>query len=86
LCHHKYKTTFMHLDTTPDHLEYCDPAEEAALRRVVATTTLTCVATTIQTAVTTANVALGQDWSQEGRKLLREFGLPTCASAPMRRA
>lgn len=53
----------------------CNPAEEAALRGFVARTTVTCPAIAIQTAVTTAAIVFGQDWSQEGRKVMRELGI-----------
>lgn len=55
--------------------EEINPAEEAALRGFVARTTVACPATAIQTAVTTAAMTLNQDWSQEGRKVMRELGL-----------
>lgn len=67
----------MRLNTDP--CEEINPAEEAALRSVVARTTVTCPATAIQTAVTTAAIALNQDWSQEARKVLTELGLPVAA-------
>lgn len=75
----------MILCLTPDTDEI-NPQEEAALRSFVSTTAVACVTTAIQTAVTTAAMVYQQDWSQEARKLLREFNLPVCHSAPMRAA
>jgi hypothetical protein len=73
----------MHRNTTPATAEEAiNPAEEAALRRVVASTTVACPATAIQTAVTTAAMVYEQDWSQEARLLLREFNLPAYPAAP----
>ena len=72
----------MHLSYTTDH-EEINPQEEADLRRFVATTTVACPVTAIQTAVTTAAMLWQQDWSQEGRKLMREFDLSMNAPAPM---
>ena len=72
----------LYITTAPD--DEINPAEEAALRRFVARTTVACPLTAIQTAVSTADMVLGQDWTQEARQLLREFGLPVCtAPAPM---
>lgn len=65
----------LHLNTTPDTADtYCE-AEYAALCRAVQRTNLGDPLTAIQTSVTTAYLALGQDWRQEGRQLLRELGL-----------
>ena len=40
---------------------------------------MACPLTAIQTAVTTAAMLWQQDWSQEGRKVMRELGI---AAAP----
>lgn len=69
----------MELCLIPD-TEEINPQEDAALRATVAKTLVACPLVAVQTAVTTADVALGQDWSQEGRRLLREWGLMPCAS------
>jgi hypothetical protein len=63
----------MHLNTdTPDTF---DAQEDAMLRRVVATSLVADPLTTIQAAVTNAQMLLGQDWTCEARGLMRELGL-----------
>lgn len=61
-----------------------NPEEDAALRSIVARTLVSCPATTIQTAVTTAALVYQQDWRREAYYLLQEFGLPTCTTSVMR--
>lgn len=67
----------LYINTSAD--EDINPREEAELRRFVALTTVACPLTAIQTAVTTAAMLWQQDWSQEGRKVMRELGI---AAAP----
>jgi hypothetical protein len=61
----------MHLNTTPS-TNRINPAELRRLRATVATTTICCPVTAIQSAVTTAHIAFGEDWSQEAAVLLAE--------------
>jgi aconitase A len=65
--------------------EEINPQEEAELREVVQAALVSCLKTTVQSAVVTAKMVKQQDWSQEGRKLLREYGMEPLP-APMQAA
>jgi hypothetical protein len=62
----------MHINTTPS-TNRINPTELRRLRATVATTTICCPVSAIQSAVTTAHVAFGEDWSQEATVLLNEM-------------
>lgn len=66
-------------DTPEDDI---NPAEMAKLEAVVQKTLVGCLTTCVQSSVTSAEILLGEDWSQEGRAMLRRFGIEPCA-APM---
>ena len=62
--------------------EEINEQEEADLRAVVQAALVSCLTTTVQSAVVTAKMLKNQDWSQEARKLLREYGVD-CLQVPM---
>lgn len=75
--------TPLYLNTTAPDFSDCNPAEEALLREEVAATLVADPSTAIQVAVSTGRHIYKQDWKQEARKLLHEFGLPVTCFAPM---